>query len=238
MSASPESGPPPESTFSRPRSPAARPLPVLVLADVSSSMAEWGKIDVLNRSVAAMLRAFAEERSDHGQIHVGVIIFGGSTARVHIPLAPAAQVRWTDMTADGVTPMAEAFDLARQQLDDESVVPRPSSRPCLILCSDGYPTGPDGYPSDDWKLALDRLLTSRRGQRALRLAVGIGPDMTDEARAVLAAFVADPAIPVIQAERVEMVTQFFQWATATVTTGLHGGVEVPPLHVGELGRLL
>jgi uncharacterized protein YegL len=147
-----------------------KPLPVLVLADVSGSMGEWGRIDALNRSIATMFRVFADEYARGGPIHVGVITFGESSARVHLPLAPADQAVWTDLTAGGVTPMDQAFDLAREQLEDEGIVPRRSSRPCLILCSDGYPTGPDGYPSEDWQLALDRLLSSSRGQRALRLS--------------------------------------------------------------------
>ena len=42
-----------------------RPLPVIIIADVSGSMNEDGKIDVLNDSIAEMYRAFATE--DHGR---------------------------------------------------------------------------------------------------------------------------------------------------------------------------
>jgi uncharacterized protein YegL len=232
----PPDGPTPGPTTLRPRSPAVRLLPVLVLADVSSSMGEWGKIGVLNSSVATMFRAFADEGA--GQILVSVITFGGSAARVHLRPMPATEAQWTDMTASGVTPMDQAFDLTRELLEDEEAIPRRSSRPCLILCSDGYPTGPDGYPSDAWQGALDRLLTSRRGGRALRLAVSIGPDVSDEARAVLAAFVADPAYPVVNAEDVGQVTQFFEWATRTVTTQMDGGVQVPPFNPEQLADRL
>src|SRR5437763_1821259 len=41
--------------------PSARPLPVVLLADVSGSMSADGKIDALNAAVAEMLAAFAEE---------------------------------------------------------------------------------------------------------------------------------------------------------------------------------
>ncbi|MGW5742888.1 vWA domain-containing protein [Amycolatopsis sp. NPDC003861] len=199
-------------------------------------MGEWGKIDVLNSCIAAMFRAFAEERA--GQILVSVVTFGGSTAEVHLRPTPAAEARWTDMTASGVTPMDQAFDVVRALLEDEDSIPRRASRPCLILCSDGFPTGPDGRRSDAWEGALDRLLTSRRGGRALRLAVSIGPDVTDEARAVLAAFVADPAYPVVNAEDAGRITQFFEFATRTVTTRMAGGIEVPPFDPEQLADLL
>src|SRR4051812_9067631 len=39
----------------------ARPLPVIVVADVSGSMGTDGKIEALNAAVAEMLSAFAEE---------------------------------------------------------------------------------------------------------------------------------------------------------------------------------
>src|SRR5689334_3507688 len=41
----------------------ARPLPVILLADVSGSMKEDGKIDALNEAVANMIGAFAEEEA-------------------------------------------------------------------------------------------------------------------------------------------------------------------------------
>src|SRR5438876_10944541 len=50
----------------------ARPLPVILLADVSGSMAADGKIDALNAAVAEMLAAFAEEDDGRAEIHVAV----------------------------------------------------------------------------------------------------------------------------------------------------------------------
>jgi Mg-chelatase subunit ChlD len=41
--------------------PQARPLPVIVLADVSGSMAENGKIDALNVALRDMVASFAKE---------------------------------------------------------------------------------------------------------------------------------------------------------------------------------
>ncbi|MEX5635598.1 vWA domain-containing protein [Parafrankia sp. FMc2] len=219
----------------RPRAPAARPLPVLVLADVSSSMGEWGKIDILNSSMATMFRAFAGEQA--GQILVGVITFGGTVAQVHVRPTPAADARWNAMTPSGVTPMDQAFDLARELLEDETAIPRRRSRPWLILCSDGHPTGPDGYASDAWQGALDRLLSSPQGRRARRLAVSIGPDVTAEARAVLAAFVSDQAY-LVDAENVERVSQFFEWATHTVTSDVGGGIRAPSFDPSDLADRL
>ena len=78
----------------------ARPLPVILLADVSGSMAADGKIDALNGAVAEMQAALAEEEDERAEIHLAVVTFGG-TATFHVPLTPANDVRWTPIRADG-----------------------------------------------------------------------------------------------------------------------------------------
>ena len=54
----------------------ARPLPVIVLADISGSMLEHGKIQSLNLAVREMLEAFRDEDDLRAEIHVAVITFG------------------------------------------------------------------------------------------------------------------------------------------------------------------
>src|SRR5580692_3339924 len=73
----------------------ARPLPVIVLADVSGSMSEDGKIQSLNQAVREMLEAFRDEDDLRAEIHVAVITFGNRQARVHLPFEPASATSWT-----------------------------------------------------------------------------------------------------------------------------------------------
>lgn len=200
----------------RPRAHRPRPLPVLVLADVSGSMAQDGKIDVLNQSITTMIRAFAAEDSVRGEIWTGVVTFGGLDAVLHQPLVPVDEARWSDMLASGRTPLGSALDLTTTLLADDSVVPRNAFRPTVVLVSDGVPT-------DEWREPLERLLTSERGGKALRLAVGVGQDMDEEAFAVLGAFVGNPAISVKRADEVHELPRFFDWVTATVTTQVRSG---------------
>jgi uncharacterized protein YegL len=98
----------------------ARPLPVVLLADVSGSMAENGKIDTLNEAVAEMLTTFAAEDSARAEIQVAVITFGKGGARLHQPLLPASRMVWERMNADGRTPLGEALELARELLEDKN----------------------------------------------------------------------------------------------------------------------
>jgi uncharacterized protein YegL len=207
-----------ESPFAtgRPSAPRPRPLPVLVLADVSGSMAQDGKIDVLNQSISTMIRTFVAEDSVRGEISVGVVTFGGDEARLHHPLVPANQARWTDMLAAGRTPLGAAFDLLVELFHSEDFIPRRAFQPTLVLVSDGIPT-------DEWREPLTRLLDTERGGQAVRLAVGIGQDMDDEAFGVLNAFVANPAIPVIRADEIHRLSTFFSWVTMSVTTRARSG---------------
>ena len=109
-----------------------RPLPVILLADVSGSMSVNGKIEVLNDSVAQMIATFAAEDGVRAEIHVAVIAFGGNGATLHKPLRPAHESPWEPMKAAGRTPMGSAFALAREVIEDREVIPSRAYRPTLV----------------------------------------------------------------------------------------------------------
>ncbi|GAB2932030.1 VWA domain-containing protein [Micromonospora polyrhachis] len=217
----------------RPRSAAPRPLPVLILADSSGSMADDNKIDTLNASIAGMFRDFAAQDSPRGLIHVAAIEFGGEEARLHLPMTPSPSAVWPELQPSGRTPIGGALSLAADLLRNEEIVPRRAYSPTVILVSDGKPT-------DDWQSGMERFLVSVRGAAALRIAVGIGQDIDDEAQRVLESFVANPAIPVFRAEDVHRVAQFFRWVTLRVTERVHSVKPdtIPPIDLRELQDLI
>lgn len=185
-----------------------RPLPVILLLDVSGSMSTNGKIDALNESVAAMLQTFATEDATRAAIHVGIITFGRGGARVHQPLEPATRVSWKLLEASGGTPLGSALDLATQLIEDHTQVPSRAYTPSLVLVSDGQPT-------DAWQEPLQRLLSAERAAKATRFAMGIG----DDADAVmLSAFLASESSRVFMAHEARQIVQFFRWVTMSVAT--------------------
>ena len=186
----------------------ARPLPVIVLADVSGSMSANGKIEVLNDAVAQMIATFAEEDSARAVIHVAVIVFGGNEATLHKPLQPAHEARWEPMKAAGRTPMGGAFSLARELIDDREAIPSRAYRPTLVLVSDGMST-------DEWIGPLNELLQSERASKAVRFAMGIGADADRE---TLTSFLGNDEGRVFEAHEARQIRNFFQWVTMSVAT--------------------
>lgn len=185
----------------------ARPLPVILLVDVSGSMSADGKIDALNDAVSEMIGAFAEEDDALADIHLSVIAFGRGGASIHKPLRPARETQWEPMTASGRTPMGEAFNVARALVEDREMIPSRAYRPTLVLVSDGVPT-------DEWRTPLDTLLNSERASKAARFAMGIGADANRE---TLTAFLANDEGRVFEAHEAREIRKFFRWVTMSVT---------------------
>lgn len=184
-----------------------RPLPVVLLADVSGSMSAFGKIDSLNRAVDTMFKAFVDEDRSRVEIHAGVVTFGHGGSRLHLPMQPARNIRWESMTAEGGTPMGAAFDLVTSLLADREQVPSRALRPALILVSDGQPT-------DAWEEPLSRLLAHDRARKATRFAMAIGPDAD---RTMLQRFLDGTGQRVFGAEDAHGILRFFEWVTMSVT---------------------
>lgn len=194
----------------------ARMMPVIILADVSGSMSAYGKLATLNRAIAQMIAIFADEQDMRAEIHAAVVTFGAEGAKLHQALQPASQIQWADMEAKGPTPMGAAFKLTTRLLEDKTIIPSRSYHPNLVLISDGQPTDERGRPSDDWKEPLQQLLNSERASKALRFAMGIGPDADEE---TLKAFLMGqhPEIPVLRSDETR-IQKFFRWVTVTVTS--------------------
>lgn len=169
---------------------AARPLPVILLADVSGSMGVDGKIQALNHATREMVEAFQDESDLRAEIHLAVITFGGQS-RIHLPLSPVRNASWSDLGANGGTPMGAAFDLAREMVEDRNTVSSRAYRPTIVLVSDGQPT-------DTWQQPLQTLIGSERGGKAFRMALAIGADADFS---VLQAFLADPEGPACIAQK-------------------------------------
>jgi uncharacterized protein YegL len=201
---------------------APRVLPVVVLADVSGSMAEHAKIETLNLAVREMLGTLAGAAEPDIDVRVAVISFGGSIARLHTPLSVPNPMDWTDLTAAGGTPLGAALDELVKLTEDRSVLPTNSFVPTVLLVSDGHPT-------DNFDAAMTRFAKAPIGSKSVRLALRIGPDANVE---VLERFTGDTNA-VLTASDAADIDKHFQFVTYTVMSRVkstaQGSTDLPTL---------
>ena len=188
----------------------ARPLPVIILADVSGSMTQDNNIGALNAALKDFLNTLSKESRLNAEIQISIITFGGSKAEVHVPLTPAWKINQTnDLVAAGGTPMGGAFELAVEMIENKDIIPSRAYKPTIVLISDGIPT-------DNWEASFDKLKNSDRAQKASRMAMAIG---TGADKNMLKAFVNDlEASEVFEAHNAKEIHRFFRAVSMSVSS--------------------
>lgn len=184
----------------------AKPLPVVLLLDVSGSMG-GEKINTLNAAVKEMISDFANAEKNEIEILVSIITFG-SNVSLHTPYTSAKDIEWKDLQVSGATPMGTAFSMAKAMLEDKEVTPSRAYRPTIVLVSDGQPT-------DDWQQPLRVLVNEGRSQKCDRMAMVIGSEVSNS---VLNEFVSGTENKVYTAQDASQIQEFFQFVTMSVTT--------------------
>jgi uncharacterized protein YegL len=186
----------------------ARPLPVIILADSSGSMASDNKIGILNNAIREMIDSLKNENSLRAEIYFSVITFGEGGARPHLNFTKSNEINWHDLTPNGVTPMGDAFTITKTLLEDKNIIPSRSYAPTLVLLSDGMPT-------DNWEDPLNLLLSSPRASKAFRIAMSIGAGQ--DGKAVLKKFLGDSELEVFEAIQARDIKKFFRFVTMSVS---------------------
>jgi len=185
--------------------PTAKPLPVVLLLDVSYSMS-GDKIENLNKAVADMLDTFAQEEKMETEILVSVITFGNQV-ELQVPYTKASQVQWQGLQANGMTPMGTALKMAKAMIEDKETTPSRAYRPTVVLVS-------DGQPNDSWERPLEDFISEGRSSKCDRMAMAIGRD-ADET--VLKRFIEGTPHDLFYAENAGQLHEFFQRVTMSVT---------------------
>jgi uncharacterized protein YegL len=186
----------------------ARPLPVIFLLDVSSSMGEC--IHVLNAAVRKIFVTLAKEEKRGTEFLVSIITFGADT-RLQLPPTNAGNVKWADFRAGGGTPLGSALLLAKQLIEDKEQIPSRAWRPTVVLVS-------DGQPNDHWEAALADFVMLGRSSKCDRMAMAIGPDADT---AMLRKFIEGTGHELFQANQMERVLEFFKRVTRSIVSRSH-----------------
>lgn len=185
--------------------PKAKPLPVILVLDVSGSMG-GEKINNLNDAVRDMLEVFSDTENSETEIWAAIITFGGEV-KLYQPLSSAGSIQWHDLSASGGTPLGTALKMAKAMIEDKDVVPSRAYRPTVVLVSDGQPT-------DSWEKPLNEFINDGRSAKCDRMAMAIGAD-ADEA--VLGKFIEGTSNLLFYAENAKQLRDFFKFVTMSVT---------------------
>lgn len=151
-------------------------LPIVLLLDVSNSMnremmnsSDGKKIDVLYRATNLMIEELEKQaKTQECGFKVAVITFGNNV-ELHTPYTDVKDIkgRLAPFSANGMTPLGHALDLAKDMIDDKSVTLGRWYRPAVVLISDGFPT-------DDYKSIMNSFINDGRTSKCQRFSVGIG----------------------------------------------------------------
>lgn len=192
----------------------AKPLPVVLLLDTSSSMnagGEQSKIAELDSAVRDMIKDFAHEEQLETEIQVSVITFGYDGAKLALPYTNASKVEMKKLEAQGNTPMGTALRMAKDMIEDKETTPSRAYRPLVILCS-------DGAPNDDWEAPMNNFIKDGRSSKCDRMAMAIGSDANE---AVLKRFIEGTENPLFYAKDASSMHKFFKFVTMSVATRSH-----------------
>jgi len=183
----------------------AKPLPVILLLDVSGSMG-GEKIRNLNDAVRDMLEVFGDTENSETEIWVAIITFGDQV-KLHQKLVSAGQIQWQDLSAGGSTPLGVALQMAKAMIEDKDIVPSRAYRPTVVLVSDGQPT-------DDWENPLKGFISDGRSGKCDRMAMAIGAQ-ADET--VLGKFIEGTPNGLFYSENAKQMRDFFKFVSMSVT---------------------
>jgi len=192
----------------------AKPLPVVLLLDTSSSMnagGEQSKIVELDSAVRDMIKDFAHEEQLETEIQVSVITFGYNGVQLALPYTNASKVEMKKLEAQGNTPMGMALRMAKDMIEDKETTPSRAYRPLVILCS-------DGAPNDDWEGPMDNFIKDGRSSKCDRMAMAIGSDANE---VVLKRFIEGTENPLFYAKDASSMHKFFKFVTMSVATRSH-----------------
>lgn len=185
---------------------ASRPLHFFWVVDCSGSM--WGeKIGTVNNAIQEVIPEMVDAAEDNpnAQLMVRTLKFSTGASWVTADPVKVENFAWKDLEAGGVTDLGKAFELLAAQL----TIPPMSDRalpPVIVLLSDGQPT-------DDYKKALDKLLSLPWGKKSVRIAISIGQDADDS---VLQEFTGNREL-VLQANNATMLTKMIKWASTVAS---------------------
>ncbi|MDT9594399.1 VWA domain-containing protein [Nocardioides zeae] len=197
-----------------------RPLHLVLVLDLSGSMRRGGRIQALNTALREVLPRLRDEAraNPHTRLLVRVLGFATQPWWVLATPTPVEELTWQPLEAvpQGLTELGSALVLladAMADLDAEAASGHGAYPPAIVLVSDGRPTATTGT---DVATGMARLLATRAGAGAVRLALGVGRDADLPS---LRRFIGDDEVPVLRADNPEQLVECMAWASRAASRG-------------------
>ncbi len=225
--------------------------PVVLIVDTSSSMV--GKIDELNSGIRAFYNALEQNQMANDCVDIAVIEMGGNKARISQSFTSIEKWNIKKYSANGITPMEGAIDLALNQIFQIKSFYREKSinyyRPWLVIMSDGYPTDENGYFDQNWRWFRNRIKDEIAKKHIVSFTFYIGPSEMQEnnevekenikiAKLVLKEIASPDNIHFGKSHAYELaneignLTTLFRWLSNSITTVSNGAknaqISFPP----------
>lgn len=188
--------------------PKAKPLPVVLLLDISGSMV-GEKMEALYTATQEMIETFAQTQTRELEVQVAIITFGKEVS-LHTPFTDAKTLVTKGIepfTPDGPTPLGVALRMAKDMLEDSVATPSPSYIPAIVLVSDGLPT-------DSWEDELTCFINTGKSSRTQRFAVGIQEAANSK---VLSTFTGN-ANTIFNADVADSIIDYFKAISMSIST--------------------
>jgi uncharacterized protein YegL len=165
------------------------------------------KISTVNHAIQEAVPDMKEaaDENPNAQLLVRTLKFSSGAEWVTVDPVRIEDFSWDDLNTGGITDLGSALDLLSEQL----TIPPMSDRalpPVMVLLSDGQPT-------DDYKSALERLLSLPWGRKSVRIAISIGQDADDD---MLYEFTGSREL-ILPARNAPTLAKMIKWASTVAS---------------------
>src|SRR5687768_968372 len=151
-----------------------KPIPVIFLIDVSSSMSGLG-IQQVNINLKEYIDALKIDPETKDAVEITIITFSDS-ASTEVKFEPVANVMAPTLSTRTSTNLAHGLAEVMKVVQEKSdYIKTKCKRPLLIFMSDGNAT----CPEKDWRAEMHRMNNDYVMKRAIRVALGAGDQIND-----------------------------------------------------------
>ena len=185
-------------------------LHIFYVLDTSGSMADAGKIGMLNRAMEETLDALQDVAKHNGDANLKIAVLEFNTGCKWITDNGPENMTdfvWEDLKAGGLTDIGGALDELDSKMSTHAWLNSMMGAlmPVIIFMTDGYAT------TDDWEKKLDKVRENRWFRRATKIGFALG----DDADKKMIASVVGNSEAVIQTNDLEVFKKLIRIVSVT-----------------------